>query len=212
VFVADAIPPELRRIVEFLNAQMNPAEVLAVEVLQYVGAEGTKTLVPRVIGRTADAERAKRTGAPRVGYRWDQGAFFDALPPGSTIGPIMTRLIEWANDNGVSVEPGTSSTPGLRFRLYAFKTFYPLFNPNSGGSVWLDIAVLRRRPVTDDPRFRADLVARLDAIPIHIPPERAEGNPSIPFAALEPESALQAFLDVWTDAVAEIRRQELASG
>jgi hypothetical protein len=108
--------------------------------------------------------------------------------------------------------PGTSSMPGLRFRLYAFKTFYPLFNPNSGGSVWLDIAVLKRRPVSDAARFRADLVARLDAIPsIHIPPERAEGNPSIPFAALEPETALQAFLDVWTDAVAEIRRQEHAS-
>lgn len=29
LFVADQIPPELRRVVEFLNQQMNPAEVLA---------------------------------------------------------------------------------------------------------------------------------------------------------------------------------------
>lgn len=34
VFVADDIPPELRRVVEFLNNQMNPTEVLAVEVRQ----------------------------------------------------------------------------------------------------------------------------------------------------------------------------------
>lgn len=35
VFAADAIPKELRRIVEFLNEQMKPAEVLALEVEQY---------------------------------------------------------------------------------------------------------------------------------------------------------------------------------
>src|SRR5262245_32310617 len=58
VFVADEIPSELRRIVEFLNGQMDPAEVLAIEVKQYVG-QGLKTLVPRVIGRTTEAERKK---------------------------------------------------------------------------------------------------------------------------------------------------------
>ena len=54
VFVADIIPPELQRIVEFLNGQMDPAEVLAVEIKQFVGS-GIQTLVPRVIGvRTPD--------------------------------------------------------------------------------------------------------------------------------------------------------------
>lgn len=38
VFVADKIPKELRRIVEFLNVQMDPAIVLAVEIVQYVGS------------------------------------------------------------------------------------------------------------------------------------------------------------------------------
>ena len=37
LFVVDDIPPELRRIVEFLNQQMDPAEVLAVELRQYAG-------------------------------------------------------------------------------------------------------------------------------------------------------------------------------
>jgi hypothetical protein len=34
VFVADSIPSELQRIVEFLNVQMTPAEVVAVETRQ----------------------------------------------------------------------------------------------------------------------------------------------------------------------------------
>ena len=61
IFVADIIPPELRRIVEFLNEQMDPAEVLAVEVRQYVG-QGVKTLVPRVVGQTAEAQQRKSSG------------------------------------------------------------------------------------------------------------------------------------------------------
>ena len=61
LFVADVIPAELRRIVEFVNAQMDPAEVLAVEIKHFVGP-GLKTLVPRVIGQTAEAEGRKSTG------------------------------------------------------------------------------------------------------------------------------------------------------
>ncbi len=37
LFVADEIPAELQRVVEFLNEQMNPAEVLAVEIRQFMG-------------------------------------------------------------------------------------------------------------------------------------------------------------------------------
>ena len=51
LFVADVIPPELRRIGEFLNEITDPTEVLAVEIKHYVG-QGLKTLVPRVIGQT----------------------------------------------------------------------------------------------------------------------------------------------------------------
>lgn len=37
LFLTDRMPTELRRIVEFLNGQMQPAEVLAVELRQYEG-------------------------------------------------------------------------------------------------------------------------------------------------------------------------------
>jgi hypothetical protein len=58
VFVADRIPPELRRVVEFLNTQMDPAEVLALEIEQFVGS-GLTTLVPWIVGQTAEAQRRK---------------------------------------------------------------------------------------------------------------------------------------------------------
>ena len=39
VFVADQIPNEVKRIIEFLNEQMDPAEVLGLEIKQYVNDE-----------------------------------------------------------------------------------------------------------------------------------------------------------------------------
>jgi hypothetical protein len=54
-------------VVEFLNEQMT-AEVIAVEVQQYVG-EGLRILVPRVIGQTAgsDSRSTRLRRQPRTG-------------------------------------------------------------------------------------------------------------------------------------------------
>ncbi len=61
VFLSDELPPELRRIIEFLNGNMSSVEVLGVELKQYANGDTRwKTLVPRVVGYTTDAERVKR--------------------------------------------------------------------------------------------------------------------------------------------------------
>ena len=94
VFVADEIPRELRRVVEFLNEQM-AAEVIAIEVKQYVGPEGLRTLVPRVIGQTAAAETRKGSREKR---QWDEGSFLSELEArhGPAEGRVAGELIRWA--------------------------------------------------------------------------------------------------------------------
>lgn len=59
LFVADEIPKELRRIIEFLNEQMDPVEVLGVEVRKY-SSGSLQTIAPVVIGNTENAESRKR--------------------------------------------------------------------------------------------------------------------------------------------------------
>jgi hypothetical protein len=61
VFVSDLIPPELRRVIEFLNERMSPTEVVGVEIKQYIGQGNLTTLVPRVVGQTEQA-RTKKVG------------------------------------------------------------------------------------------------------------------------------------------------------
>ena len=75
VFVADALPESLVRIIEFLNEQMSSAEVLGVEVRQYVGGEHT-VYVPRVVGNTSAAGAVK---SPARASRWDEESFLAAV-------------------------------------------------------------------------------------------------------------------------------------
>jgi hypothetical protein len=98
LFVADYIPPELRRVVEFLNTQMDPAEVLALEVRQFVGKD-LKTLVPRLIGQTAEAQQKKRlaSGGSSATYLWGADEFIRSIeqaPPAEQV--RLRRLLEWA--------------------------------------------------------------------------------------------------------------------
>src|SRR5262245_41444954 len=58
VFVADLIPAELERVVEFLNRNMPSVDVVAIEVKQFVGGSQT-TLVSRLLGQSAATRQAK---------------------------------------------------------------------------------------------------------------------------------------------------------
>ena len=63
LFVADSIPTELRRIIEFLNEHMPLVEVLGIEIRQYEG-QAVRALVPRVVGQTEFARQQKLSSSP----------------------------------------------------------------------------------------------------------------------------------------------------
>lgn len=96
VFIADQIPQELLTIIEFLNRQMDPSEVIAIEIRQFV-AKGSKsrTLVPRVLGLRADL-RARSSHDYR---QWDEASFFADLS--QRRGPEATdaarAIFHWAS-------------------------------------------------------------------------------------------------------------------
>ena len=101
LFVADLIPPELRRIVEFLQRQMNPAEVLAVEIRQFAsaGADPMRVLVPRVIGQTEQA-RAAKAGARRTtkSVPISRDEFLDAVP--AHLRDLVLSILRVAEETG----------------------------------------------------------------------------------------------------------------
>ena len=95
IFVSDEIPASLRRVVEFLNQQMDPAEVLAVEIRQYAGGS-LKTLVPRVMGQTSEALIRKAGGGRPP--QWNEASFFTELIArrGEAEAEVARRILRWA--------------------------------------------------------------------------------------------------------------------
>ena len=108
VFVADEIAPELRSIVEFLNRQLSETEVLAIEVKQYVDAEGERqTIVPRVVGQT-EAARAAKGSRSRSG-----GSAFDLTNAPADVRELIEKMDGVASELGLAVK---SARTGLNYR------------------------------------------------------------------------------------------------
>jgi hypothetical protein len=111
--------------VEFLNEQMDPAEVLAVEIRQYIG-DRVKTLVPRVVGQTAAAQTRK--GSAAGGRLWDRSTFLNELR--GNVSPdraaAVERVIETAEGITQDLGFGRGKTGSIspKFSAASFKSFF----------------------------------------------------------------------------------------
>jgi len=206
VFLADVIPPELRRIVEFLNGQMDPAEVLAVEVRQYVGDTGLRTLVSRVVGQTAQSEQ-KKSSVARESRQWDEPSFLEALKArcGAVDLGLAVSIFEWAREQGLRFAWGAGRQDGSFFPvldLDGFNHFPFAFWTN--GTV--EVQFQHLRPPFDVETRKREVLGRLNAIPgVSLPAEKLKGRPSFRLSALSDPARLRQFLDVFDWMMDEIR-------
>jgi hypothetical protein len=209
LFVADAIPPELRRIIEFLNTQMDPAEVLGLEVKQFVGP-GMKMLVPRVLGQTETARQRKNPEGSES-RQWDEPSFLEDLRQrqGEPAAVVAQRLLEWANTRGLRMWWGQGKKDG---------SFYPghdgrfgrhlLFAVWTSGSVEIQFQHMKCSPFNED-RMRMDLARRLSAIKgLSIPEDALKRRPSFKLSLLVQPDALEKFLGVFDWMLSEIKKVE----
>lgn len=101
LFVADELPRELRRVIEFLNEHMPRIEVLGVEVRQFSG-QFMRALVPRVIGQT---ERARQDKVALPSHKISLSHFVESCPEWCR--SFFEDLFEEARKEGFRVVPGT---------------------------------------------------------------------------------------------------------
>jgi hypothetical protein len=212
VFVADEIPPELRRIIEFLNEQMDPAEVLGVEIRQYVGPD-LRTLVPRVVGQTATAE-ARKAGETR---QWDDSTFFAELADRQDqVGARVARsILEWAEGRGLRLEWGRGiKDGGCTLWADASGQAYPLIAVRTGFKspyVQVQFGALSARPPFDDESKRQEFRRRLNEIRgVAIPSDGATKYPSIRLTSLQTPDASQGLFASLEWALREIGAPNVA--
>lgn len=166
VFLADSIPAELRRIVEFLNEQMDPAEVLAIEVKQFVG-EGMKTLVPRVLGQTETARQKKSSGT-KGGKQWDEALFMSALEERSGLAArkVAEDILHWITPQVTYLWWGTGSKDGGIVPIIQHgKTKYHVCRMATQGWFIFRFDWLYKKPPFSDESVRRQLLAKINEIP-----------------------------------------------
>lgn len=154
VFVADVIPPELARVVEFLNEQMR-ADVRAVELRWFEGDSGVMTLVPRIIGETQRAAAQKSTGrdlpAPIGIEDWITKVIQPRGQEAVDGAHAFLRLIHELN--GELVIPSTQGSIAGAFRTPSGRKVYPL-SLWSTGLVSPTFGYLKQRPHLSTERDR----------------------------------------------------------
>jgi hypothetical protein len=186
VFVADRIGKELRRIVEFLNEQMRPAEVLAIEVEQFVGASGVRTLVPRVLGDTERAQSTKAVGGARKVTSTEEWFADLGASKGAESAAQARKVLAWFEANGFQTGVTTSGDAIFAHLVRGDgKPSWPFFLRKSTGKLETALQYLQNDPAFASEEARLSLLAAIKALPgVAITTTKATGWPAVPFTAL----------------------------
>lgn len=122
LFVADEIPETLQRIIEFLNGQMVDAEVLGLEIKQYVSDSNQRTLVPKLVGRTSASVQVKKT----QDFEWTEELFLDRVQSvsGESAKEVCVRLLRDFRDMGCYIRWGKGLAEGGFTPVYVGKKNY----------------------------------------------------------------------------------------
>ncbi|AFY80991.1 hypothetical protein [Oscillatoria acuminata] len=211
VFVSDEISPELRRVVEFLNEQLDPTEVLALEIKQYVSQDGLKTLVPRIIGQTAEAQQ-KKASATRERRRWDEASFFHEFETrqGYEEAQMARKIQQWVRRHEPTVEVvwGTGDLYGgflAKLKQKGRKSI-ALFTVDISGDFVISSSSYATQPPFDSPENWHQLRSRFSSIGLSLPADSSETRlPTFPLSTLQDESALQQVLETFEWIVEKIQ-------
>lgn len=207
LFVADVIPPELERIVEFLNRQMDPAIVLAVEVRQFLG-EGLKTYVPRVMGHTIEAAQRKGSRKSESGT-WNEERILATIRDNDPAqSPGAARVVEWAHSHNLRLAYGAGKVDGSMYLMLDNNddSYYIFILWTSSGISVPFGDIVKRSPFTEISKLN-ELRTRVSKVLLdadELPEDVSNRWVTLGTAYLMDLSKLEKFLSIWDWYIEEI--------
>jgi len=109
LFVADELPENVVRIIEFLNEQMSPAEVLGVELRRFVSGSNV-AYVPTYVGQTVAAADAKSSRSDK----WTRSEILShAEVCGQSEQDLIRSLLDHGESYGARFSWGKGINPGV---------------------------------------------------------------------------------------------------
>lgn len=157
LFVADEIPIELRRVVEFLNKQMSKTEVLAIELRRYRG-EGIETIIPMVFGQTQ--ETRDRRNANSAKHDWNENTFFETLARDASPSEVdlARHIFNWMRHGGREIAYGSGRNGSISVVLRPHGVrIVPLYL-STNGKLYIQFGALVGKPVFGSVEARRELM------------------------------------------------------
>lgn len=197
IFLADIIPPNLKRVVEFLNSQMDPTEVLAIEIRQFFDNNDPQIIVPTLFGQTIRSEQKKGT---RIKHLWTEPEFYDRMSEYKNDLDIqkVKKILANAKDLGYQVKFGKGAT-AASMSLYinwGGKEYKPITFWESGGIEFL-LEYLRNRPGFTDDNKRKSFLNRINSMTgLSFTEDSINLRPSIQLEILDIEDNNKIFLEI----------------
>jgi hypothetical protein len=211
LFVADKIHKELARIVEFLNEQMRPAEVLALELEHFNDGSELRTIVPRLIGATERAQSVKsveRTYLSPASEEESLDAFEKEYGSDAKTGAM--RVFAWCKENGHMYEPSkTGASMAVRVLQPDGEPCWPLFVRWTTGRVEIALYNLKKVGVYAEAATRQALVEKIrrelrSAKTLNATAKAFDGSPSIAAKELVSDEVWKPFVSVIEEILKQI--------
>lgn len=207
LIVADTIPRELQRIIEFLNDQMSPAEILGVEVKQFLGKNAKlQTLVPRVVGLTARAEQQKKAAIEEK--IWTEASFMAEFEKrqGVAEAAVAQKIVNFMRPHVGYFWFGKGTKDGSIFPMLPNRTTRWTFCIWTSGGIEVQFQYIKNTPPFDDLGLRKEFQSRLNQIKgVAIPDDRLEKRPSFRVQLLLDEQELVKFFDALNWFIAQFK-------
>jgi len=199
LIIADIIPKELQRIIEFLNEQMTPAEILGLEIKQFIGQENIKTLVPRVIGQTTAADNTKGINKGKE-TNWTEQTFFEELltQRGQGEANVVMKIFDWLKPQMTRFWYGAGKRGSMIPVLNFFGTDHYPFLIWTTGSIEIYFQHQKQKPPFNNEQKRIELLNRLNNInSVNIPQDKISARPNIPINSLLDDNEFKKFVETF---------------
>ena len=212
LFVADEIPDELRRIIEFMNDQMTKSEVLGIEIKQYLNPEkNIRTLVPHVIGMTTST--IEKTSLSKK--KWTEETFMNEIESklGNEARKVFQEILNSLSKGPYRLWYGKGLRSGSIFFVYDGVESHSLISMWTYGQFELQFQYLKNHPPFSDLQKRMEFKAKLkELLEVEITDESLNYRPSFSWEKLKTDTSRGNLTELLSWAVEEIKKYERKLG
>ncbi len=186
---------------------MTPAEILGLEIKQFIGQDNVRTLVPRVIGQTTTADTTKGVNK-REDSNWTEETFFIELTAQRGIGEaeIVRHLLNWLKPQVTRIWYGSGRRGSMIPVFTHLGVEHFLFALWTTGTVEIYFQWHKNKQPFDSEQKRLELLNRLNQIKgVSISADKISARPNIPLSLLSDKNEYQKFIDIYKWFIYEIK-------